>query len=1306
MSHSNTSPSSEPRERYSWISLPESDTLSGITQHEHAEQGDGVDRTRRPETRAQEQREHTDSSPHAAQENETLLSSRASTALSGAIDDHSLDEPQTRNFDDTHERECNAEYPKLLCPTSSDELKAKFQDQSLRTSTDWVPYTLRRPYLITLSLASLILSTVLAALSWHSYKNHGLGDEDGSTGLLIGWRYTPTIVAIFFTQAVVQVAEDVKRTEAYARMAGPESIEAKFTLFYLPKVWWKSIFVGFSRKRSGGHRRWNLALSSLAAGISVLSISTFSSSVFVAKEILYEEDVQLQRYAAGQTIGEDLSPIQLSPRRDTYLRTISGYLFNVSTSIWSSNSQVIVPFGASNGDKRHATLPNGIWQADTEVFHLNYSCTSMALVEKDIIDITYKYTDIPITSCPNDTCTVSSKGFKVRSEDGCEVQIQGPIAQWDALGAELNSDGFISDTFTDDGGLLWTNMSSNYVSWETLIRDYGQPPAIRSIGEKVLEQWSRTFIYGFSDQCIGRDLLLVSPQWIVRPSPVDVPVGVWEKESWDNLTIRAQVCTPEYHTASLPVSASIDGAETSMSFDVSEFERRRQPVSKQAIDFDLLDDLTFRSDSWDKSSYWIWAAAKSASRKHWMLCLITTGTTLTQILIISMAAVFERQTALISRETWDPSHIDTLWVTAPFELLQEPIDFSNPGERTRNFDLDEHMLDSSNIQWLNHALDEILLEAPQLAWTKDEWTFTPLDMQELPNVTVSSKSRSGSGRHTSSNSIASPANASFITSAIRSRLECSPIAVPDSGWLDQAADVFPNRTNEALQGFALPTTLFDGESYNTSVFSARRRLSCCANGTDPGQQAVVAYWSSNSSMIERVDPNFFIQECTYEQLTNGNCTSANAPSDSLSEDGPEDVIVQGSWCRNFTIKWIVGPGVTAKISGANPAANPKVQQISAPYGSADEELLYFTEEPKMAIMDCIMVIENTSASVTVARSSGNVLDYSLVADPQPALDAWDYAWDILYPSPTSYTGRGNVSYGHLFMTQLLTAPHIITPHIAHSWLSYNRSIEETASERFNIRDRDRGLNVDFMSYANWNLANKDTESLLNATTLLRHSEKTLQIFFKHFVNSGSSSLSGRWSSSGPERAAYQRASSQPVNGTFTKRVEVLAMNETATWLSLTILILLIVILVVLIVSLQIVYPSSCMQHRVECLADALAMVAGSEGLIGLIEEQGVEGFAKSGRLTKLGWFRDARGDVRWGVELVDAEGVEWVDGPEKVVSTGHDEESSIQSGEVVDANSALLESERRSPSLRHSVQEQQTEPMLEPSDVANNASRL
>lgn len=383
------------------MSLPNGEDSSGITHHEHAAQRDSIDRTCRPESQLLDQRERNNTSLNTAHENETLsapggdrVSDPASTALGLASDDRLLNEPRSGSLDDTRQRECVFEEPNLLYHRFSNYCIAKLQTEKLRPLTKWLPYTLRRPYLITLSLVSFILSTVLATVSWQSYKNHGLGDEDGSTGLLIGWRYTPTIVAIFFTQAVVQVAEDVKRTEAYARMADPRSIEAKFTLSYLPKVWWKSIFVGFSRKRSGGHRRWNLALSSLAAGISVLSISTFSSSVFVAKEVLYQEDVQLQRYAAGQTIGKEVSPIQLSPRRDTYLRTISGYLFNVSTSIWSSDSQVIVPFGALNGNKSHATLPNGIWQADTEVFHLNYSCTSMVLVEKEIIDITYKYTDI------------------------------------------------------------------------------------------------------------------------------------------------------------------------------------------------------------------------------------------------------------------------------------------------------------------------------------------------------------------------------------------------------------------------------------------------------------------------------------------------------------------------------------------------------------------------------------------------------------------------------------------------------------------------------------------------------------------------------------------------------------------------------------------------------------------------------------------------------------------------------------------------------------------------------------------------
>ena len=269
---------------------------------------------------------------------------------------------------------------------------------------------------------------------------------------------------------------------------------------------------------------------------------------------------------------------------------------------------------------------------------------------------------------------------------------------------------------------------------------------------------------------------------------------------------------------------------------------------------------------------------------------------------------------------------------------------------------------------------------------------------------MSSKATSEDENHSNSDPLSSPANISSITSALRSRLECSPIVVPNSSWLNRAADVYPDRKNETLPGFALPTTLFNGELYNTSVFSIPRRLSCCANGTDPGGQAVVAYWTSNSSMLEPEDPADLSQNCTTtvtENTTETRCESFSRPS-----SGPENVVVHGSWYRNFTIKWIVGPGATAEISGAE--LNTTYQNNGDTFGNASEELLYFTEEPTMSIMNCAPIIEVANASVIVARSSGNVLDFVLLSDTQPDQNAWEYAWDIVYPEPTRNDADGNV----------------------------------------------------------------------------------------------------------------------------------------------------------------------------------------------------------------------------------------------------------------------------------------------------------
>jgi hypothetical protein len=183
--------------------------------------------------------------------------------------------------------------------------------------------------------------------------------------------------------------------------------------------------------------------------------------------------------------------------------------------------------------------------------------------------------------------------------------------------------------------------------------------------------------------------------------------------------------------------------------------------------------------------------------------------------------------------------------------------------------------------------------------------------------------------------------------------------------------------------------------------------------------------------------------------------------------------------------------------------------------------------------------------------------------------------------------------------------------------------------------------MDFMSYANLHKVGNDPNALLDTALLLDHSEKTFQTFFKHFA------VSGNWLASGniPKSTVFQQKQglySSNINGTVTERIEILSMNETATWLSVAILVVLIVILVVLIVSLQVVYPKNSMQHRVECLADVLAMIASSEELVNMAHETDIGKMEGSSVQTRLGWFRDKRGDVSWGVEIADGS-VEWVE---------------------------------------------------------------
>jgi hypothetical protein len=299
----------------------------------------------------------------------------------------------------------------------------------------WLPYTLRKSFLLPLGMVSLALSITLAVLCWYSAQNHGLGRDDGSTRLLLGWRYTRTLITVLFTQALAIVSEDVKRTEAFARMARPRPANAKYTLLHTPKVWWKSLFKGLSRRRSGGQRSWLLAMSSLIIGVGIMVISPFSSSVFVAKDVIIRDSIELQRYVPGQG-----AKINLQSRRETYLRTISGFLHNTSTSIWVSDSHAIFPF---------KTPTEGIWEAETRVIQMESTCVPAAMTEQTELKVDYFYAG----SSSNDEYTVvKSRGFKIRTDDGCEVQMQSPVGanleyKGGGFGSNITPDNYNEDPF-------------------------------------------------------------------------------------------------------------------------------------------------------------------------------------------------------------------------------------------------------------------------------------------------------------------------------------------------------------------------------------------------------------------------------------------------------------------------------------------------------------------------------------------------------------------------------------------------------------------------------------------------------------------------------------------------------------------------------------------------------------------------------------------------------------------------------------------------------------------------------------------
>lgn len=291
--------------------------------------------------------------------------------------------------------------------------------------------------------------------------------------------------------------------------------------------------------------------------------------------------------------------------------------------------------------------------------------------------------------------------------------------------------------------------------------------------------------------------------------------------------------------------------------------------------------------------------------------------------------------------------------------------------------------------WMYSALDQITLDSPQPAWSRDGWSFTPVDLESLPFVSHSNGFNDTASKGSTGALSASVTNLTLTTSALRARLQCESVETKDPSWLEEnEVDLFPRENSTEAKdardrlrraGYILPHTVFNGTAHETSIFSRTSTIQCCSNETDASGRAAVGYWSQmNASAWWGFDATLGFSAWTGY--------------------GPD------VWPPNFAVKWIAGPTTTTNVTVYTDGA------------ASNYKIMQFKEVPPMAFLSCKPVIETAHAKLVLAHGSGQVLDFEILDEPQEQLEPWAAHFRHVNESDTKDTIATvrYVSIRHLF----------------------------------------------------------------------------------------------------------------------------------------------------------------------------------------------------------------------------------------------------------------------------------------------------
>ncbi|EXJ77095.1 hypothetical protein A1O3_10253 [Capronia epimyces CBS 606.96] len=409
----------------------------------------------------------------------------------------------------------------------------------------WKPVSLRWPVLLSTLVVALVLGLVVVFLLAYSVVHDGLGHDDGSSAILFGWRFTPTLVTVLYAILTTITLHDAARTESLARMSHVSGASSTSSLFKNPGQWWSIIADSLRKRENHGHLNYFLLATVLVHVIGSLLINPLSSALLQSQPVELVSRVPFTRYAVSSDDAISMAADDL-----VYFRTIGNILQNLTTSAWLTDKYAIVPFSPSS-----VTLDLGIagtekaqqWQANTTVLSVGLDCQAMQ-VQKAVW--------VENVTEDGSTSPHQYNSLLLTDNEGCEAGING-----------------FSQYMTFYGGGSWF-----------------APPRV------VLPIWddnSSGQYYNATPQCDDRQVVLSTN-------------GTWSgdtSDSWNKyFKAAAWSCKTSFYAADMLVTATTGPSGTTLDVDDAVFNARRSLLPATSLDQDRFEDA-FLNLNWTSMIY-------------------------------------------------------------------------------------------------------------------------------------------------------------------------------------------------------------------------------------------------------------------------------------------------------------------------------------------------------------------------------------------------------------------------------------------------------------------------------------------------------------------------------------------------------------------------------------------------------------------------------------------------------------------------------------------------------------------------------